>query len=214
MSLPGKLRNYRQHAPLLASILLLCAFAIYLAAQVEQWLETTRAPVPTDVSGRDFGGMDGPDLQRLEILFGSTAPAGAYAPATAPSDLILRGSFVHLEPQRSSAIIQVEGQPPRLYWRGEELQSGVSLHSVYPDHVELLRNGTVEVLRFPTVSSPTYVPDEPADMPYQDEQPYATPAADDTQQMQQQMDALRQQLEEAVNQPETEPSNDQPMEDD
>ena len=32
--------------------------------------------------------------------------------------------------------------------------------------------------------------------------------------MQQQMDALRQHLEEAVNQPDAAPSNDQPMEDD
>ncbi len=85
---------------------------------------------------------------------------------------------------------------------------------MFPDRVELLRNGTVEVLHFPQVRSPSYIPDEPADVSYQEEVPYAEPQDEETQQMQQQMDALRQQLEEAVNQPDAAPSNDQPMEDD
>ena len=42
---------------------------------------------------------------------------------------------------------------------------------MFPDRVELLRNGTVEVLHFPQVRSPSYIPDEPADVSYQDEVP-------------------------------------------
>jgi len=49
--------------------------------------------------------------------------------------------------------------------------------------------------------------------PYQDQPPYAEPPDEETQLMQQQMDALRQQLEEAVNQPDAAPANDQPTED-
>ncbi|WP_326429964.1 type II secretion system protein N [Stutzerimonas frequens] len=211
MPLPGKLRNYRQHVPLLASIVLLCIYAVYLATRLEQWLDLSRAPAPADIYEQNVGGASGPDMQRLEILFGSAAPSDAYAPSAAASGFTLRGSFVHMEPERSSAIIQVDGQPPKLYWQGQGLQDGVSLHKVYPNHVELLRNGTVEVLHFPETRSPAYVPNEPT---YQEETANGELATDESQLMQQQMDALRQQLEEAVIQPDAAPSNDQPMEDD
>ncbi|MCQ4297556.1 secretion protein [Pseudomonas stutzeri] len=214
MPLPGKLRNYRRYAPLIISVLLLCLFAVYLATQIEQWMTLSRAPAPADIYEQGAGNPGGPDMQRLEILFGSAAPSDTSAPSATASGFTLRGSFVHIEPQRSSAIVQVDGQPPRLYWHGEELSGGVSLHKVYPDRVELLRNGTVEVLHFPQVRSQSYIPDEPIDTTYQDEEPYAEPSDEETQLMQQQMDTLRQQLEDAVNQPDTTPANDQPMEDD
>lgn len=214
MPLPGKLHSYRRYVPLFFSAVLLCLFAFYLATQIEQWAQLTRAPAPADLYEDQAASLGRPDMQRLEILFGTTAASETYTPTAAASGFTLRGSFVHAEPQRSSAIVQVDGQPPRLYWQGEELSSGVSLHRVFPDRVELLRNSTVEVLHFPQVRSPSYIPDEPADVSYQDEVPYAEPQDEETQQMQQQMDALRQQLEEAVNQPDAAPSNDQPMEDD
>ena len=214
MPLPGKLRNYRRYAPLIISTVLLCLFAVYLATQIEQWMTLARAPAPTDIYEQGTGNPGGPDMQRLEILFGSAAPSDTFAPSAAATGYTLRGSFVHIEPQRSSAIVQADGQPPRLYWQGEALSDGVSLHKVYPDRVELLRNGTVEVLHFPQIRSPSYIPDEPTDMSYQTEAPYAEPPDEETQLMQQQMDTLRQQLEDAVNQPDAPPANDQPMEDD
>jgi len=214
LPLPGKLRNYRRYAPLIISTVFLCLFGVYLAMQIEQWMSLSRAPAPTDIYEQGSGNLGGPDMQRLEILFGSAASSDSYASTAAASGFTLRGSFVHREPQRSSAIVQVDGQPPRLYWQGEELASGISLHRVYPDRVELSRNGTVEILQFPQVRSPSYIPDELTDASYQDESPYAEPPDEETQLMQQQMDALRQQLEEAVNQPDASPANDQPMEDD
>jgi len=214
LPLPGKLRNYRRYAPLTISTVLLCLFAVHLATQIEQWMTLSRAPAPTDIYEQGTANPGGPDMQRLEILFGSAAPPDALAPSAAASGFTLRGSFVHVEPQRSSAIVQVDGQPPRLYWQGEELSGGVSLHKVYPDRVELLRNGTVEVLHFPQIRAPSYIPDAMSDTSYQDEAPYAEPSDEETQLMQQQMDALRQQLEDAVNQPDAAPANDQPMEDD
>lgn len=214
MPLPGKLRNYRRYTPLIISTVLLCLFAFYLATQIEQWMTLSRVPAPADIYEQGGGTPGGPDMQRLEILFGSPAPSDTVAPSAAASGFTLRGSFVHAEPQRSSAIVQVDGQPPRLYWQGEELASGVSLHKVYPDRVELSRNGTVEVLHFPQTRSPSYIPDELGDTSYQDEAPYAEPPDEETQLMQQQMDTLRQQLEDAVNQPDATPANDQPMEDD
>lgn len=214
MPLPGKLRNYRRYAPLIISTVFLCLFGVYLAAQIEQWISLSRAPAPADVYEQGAGNLGGPDMQRLEILFGSAASSDSYATAAAASGFTLRGSFVHREPQRSSAIVQIDGQPPRLYWQGEELASGVSLHRVYPDRVELSRDGSVEILRFPQVRSPSYIPGELNDASYQDEATYAEPPEEETQLMQQQMDALRQQLEDAVNQNDAPPANDQPMEDD
>lgn len=213
MPLPGKLRNYQRYAPLIISTVLVGLFAFYLAMQIEQWMTLSRAPAPAAIYEQGAGNPAGPDMQRLEILFGSSAPSDTFTPSTVASGLTLRGSFVHVEPQRSSAIVQVDGQPPRLYWQGEELSDGVSLHKVYPDRVELLRNGTVEALHFPQIRSPSYIPDELSDTPYQDEASYAEPPDEETQLMQQQMDTLRQQLEDAVNQPDASPANDQPMED-
>ena len=45
-------------------------------------------------------------MQRLEILFGTTAASETYTPTAAASGFTLRGSFVHAEPQRSSAIVR------------------------------------------------------------------------------------------------------------
>ncbi|EXF47160.1 secretion protein XcpP [Pseudomonas sp. BAY1663] len=213
MSLPGKLRNYRPPVPWIISALLLCAFAVYLAMQIQHGLHLVRASAPTGGGEQAFGNFARPDLQRLETLFGSAAPAPGYAPSASDIGLTLRGSFVHAEPQRSSAIIQLEGQPPRLYWQGEALDSGISLHAVYPDRVEILRNGHVETLHFPQVRPTTYIPDEPPEA-YLDEQSPAESQTEDAQLMQQQMDALRQQLEEAVDQTDPAPANDQPTEDD
>ena len=75
-------------------------------------------------------------------------PEARAAPATRLG-LTLQGSFVNPDPRRSSAIIQAAGAPPRHYRPGQELESDVRLHAVYPDHVEIERNGSLETLHFP-----------------------------------------------------------------
>jgi len=199
---------------MLASVLLLCIFAVYLATQIEQWLRLTQSAGPTGGGEQLAGNPAQPDLQRLELLFGSSAASADQAPPAAASGLTLRGSFVHAQPQRSSAIIQPDGQPPRLYWQGEELESGVSLHTVQADRVQILRNGRIETLHFPSMRSAGALPDEPPVPAYAEEQPAAEQQDEETRQMQQQMEALRQQLEEAVNQSGDQTSDYQPMEDD
>lgn len=193
MSLPGPLRNLRQYGPTVISALLLCLFGVYLAGQIRTWLDLDRAPLaPTSSSVTETSTL--PDPQQLDVLFGSS-PAPESAAPTSAAGLTLHGSFVHADPARSSAIIQFDGQPPQLVWQGQELQSGMSLHSVHPDHIQILHNGRLETLRFPAVRSTRFVQEDAPEPAYE-------PAGDaGTEEMQQQMEALRQQLEGAASPP-------------
>jgi len=207
---PAALQNVRQHAPVIVSAVIVVLFGLYLAGQVREWLQLTRAPAAATANSSQPAGV-APDLQRMESLFGTPATAGQpYASEASNSDLTLLGSFVHADPARSTAIIQLSGQPPQLYRIEQELESGVRLHSVHPDRVEIMRGGRVESLYFPSVRSVTAVPDnlpdysEPAEMDQPDPQ---------AEMLQQQMEALRQQMEGANSPPETLPSDEQPTED-
>lgn len=190
--LPGPLRNYRQHTPLALSALLVCLFGFDLASQIKTVWQLSRAPLTAEVSPPAVSATGSSDPSRLDAVFG-TPPALQSSATTSAAGVTLHGSFVHADPGRSSAIIQIDGQPPQLVWQGQELQSGVVLRGVHPDHVQLMRDGQIERLDFPAVRSPVFVPDEAP-------QPYETEDAGD-EEMQKQMEALRQQLENAVSPP-------------
>lgn len=194
---------------MIISAAIVVLFGIYLAGQISEWLQISQAPSETPSENNQPAGV-APDLQRMESLFGT--PTGqSYTPEASSSDLTLLGSFVHADPARSTAIIQLSGQPPQLYRIDEELSSGIQLKSVHPDRVEISRGGRVESLYFPTVRSVTAVPDnlpdysEPAEMNQLDPQ---------AEMLQQQMEALRQQMEGANSPQETMPSDEPPTEDD
>lgn len=209
LAFPAALQRIRPHAPILVSALVVVVFGLYLAAQVADWLQLIREPAEQPVGEAQPVGVV-PDLQRMSTLFGTPANS-AYTPDTAHSDLTLLGSFVHADPARSTAIVQLSGSPPQLYRVGEELQSGLSLKSVHPDRVEIQRNGRIENLFFPTTRAVTAVPDNLPD--------YSEPAPMDAidpqaEMLQQQMEALRQQMEGSAESPETLPTDEQNMEDD
>ena len=205
MSLPDVLRRYRQYLPILLSIALLGLFALYLGGRINEWLVLTRAPAGS-ADAQQATPLASPDMEHLQRVFGTPILATQAAGPSVASNLTLHGSFVSADPARSSAILQLDGQPPRLLFTGEALEQGVTLHKVSADGVQIMRNGRIEQLAFPKSRSPAYAPEMPA------------PAADvpdaETEQMQQQMEALRQQLEQAIDQPQGTPPNDQPMEED
>jgi len=207
---PAALQNVRQRAPLIVSAIIVVLFGFYLAGQVGEWLQLTRAPTAATAQNNQPAGV-APDLQRMENLFGTPAAQGpSYASGASNSDLTLLGSFVHADPAQSTAIIQISGQPPQLYRVEQALETGVTLHSVHPDRVEVMRSGRVESLYFPSVRSVTAVPDDLPD--------YSEPAAMEqpdpqAEMLQQQMEALRQQMEGANSPPDTMPSDEQPTED-
>lgn len=207
---PAALQNIHQRAPLIVSALIVLLFGLYLAGQIREWLQLTQAPATDTVEADQPAGV-APDLQRMERLFGtSTTSDPVYAPGTSSSDLTLLGSFVHADPTRSTAIIQINGQPPQLYGVEQKLEQGVRLYSVHPDRVEISRGGRIESLYFPSTRTATAMPDTLPD--------YSEPAATDqpdpqAEMLQQQMEALRQQMEGVNDSPEALPSDEQPTED-
>ncbi|MFC3607103.1 type II secretion system protein N [Stutzerimonas tarimensis] len=178
---------------MLAGAAVLCLFFILIGWQLNAWMELTRSS--RDATNRPIPSIDTiPDLERLGVLFGTPHIAESDVTFDGESDMVLHGSFVHADPQRSSAIIQHGPEAPRLFRPGDALSSGLRLQGVYADRIEILRNGRAEVLRFPKPGEAVYFPEsEPAyaEPPAYTEAPYE-PAEPD---LRQQMDALRQQLE-------------------
>lgn len=207
---PAALQKVRQHAPAIVSAAIVVLFGLYLAGQISEWLQLTQSPPTAAADSRQPAGV-APDLQRMASLFGNPASSGeSYAPGASNSDLTLLGSFVHADPARSTAIIQLSGQPPQLYQVEQQLEPDVRLHSVHPDRVEILRGGRIEGLYFPSVRSASAVPDNLPDYSEPTEMEALDPQAE---MLQQQMEALRQQMEGAESPTEFMPSDEQPTED-
>jgi len=208
LAAPAALQRLRQHAPLILSAAIVVLFALYLADQISDWRALTREPVTSAVDAGNPAGA-APDLSRMETLFGT--PTGqAYTPDASNSDLTLLGSFVNADPARSTAIIQLDGNPPQLYRVDQELEQGVRLHSVMPDSVEILRGGRIESLHFPTTRTAAIVPDNLTDYSDPAQQAQPDPQAE---MLQQKMEALRQQVEGSDSTPDTPPSDEPPTED-
>lgn len=205
LAFPTALHKANRHAPLIASAVIVVLFGLYLAGRINDWLQLERTPpVPTADNSQPAGVA--PDIQRMESLFGA-APEHTHTGTFSGSELALHGSFVHADPLRSTAIIQRAGQPPQLYRIGEELEPGLSLHSVHPDRAEVLRDGRIETLHFPSTRPTTALTDYSEDaMPAEQPDPQA--------QMLQEMDALRQQMEGIATPPENAPADQPSTEDD
>lgn len=208
-------RRLQQHAPTLVGILLILAMSVSLAWQTVDWMRLLRAPAPTvSVAPQAVQAMPAPE--QLAALFGPARPTAASDAAPPATDLRLTlvGSFVHADPQRSSAIVQREGGKPQRYAVGSELQPGIRLHGVYRDRIELERNGRLETLPFPSRSqaqagrgySPPSEPSADLDQLHNLEEENAAL-------LRERMEALRQQMEAGNPMPGAEPT-DQPMESD
>jgi general secretion pathway protein C len=92
-------------------------------------------------------------------LFGDAAPAvgDGNAPQTA-AQLVLAGVLAVPDPKRGLAIIGPSAAAARLYTVGGAVPGGVSLYSVYPDHVLLERGGAIESLQLPKKLAPPSAP--------------------------------------------------------
>lgn len=194
MASSAMLQRFQQRLPLLLSAVVVVAFGAYLAMQINDWLAITRTPVEARDDAAAVAGV-APDLQRMETLFGAPPPLQVPASSLSRVDLTLHGSFVHAEPERSIAIIQRAGGVPELFHPGDELDSGLSLQTVYADRVELLRNGSLETLYFPVTHSAPLLPEDLSNF----NEPAPSPSTEGSQNpdsaLLQQMEALRQQLE-------------------
>ena len=186
MAFHTALHKANRNAPLIVSAVLVVLSGLYLAVRIADWIQLERT-TPTAINSDTQVTHATPDPQRLEGLFG-TSPSPSPSEAASSTELSLHGSFVHADPIRSTAIIQRTGQPPQLYQIGEQIEPGLSLQSVYPDRVDVLRNGQIETLLFPS-SRPSAPPPDASEQAAPVEQP--DPQA---QMLQQQLDALHQQM--------------------
>lgn len=215
---------------LLLGTALVIAMSISLAWQTAAWLRLLREQ-DSSVATASAPSTQPPSVDNMQRLFGSASLAGDGPPPATSLRLTLHGSFVHNDPQRSSAIIQREGSKPQRFGLGQELDSGVKLHAVYRDRVELERNGRLESLPFPASrsagTSTNVDPNENegggygAPPPYEDNQPPADAGdplsglqEENADMLRQRMEALRQQMEAAGSLPPPDAPTDQPMESD
>lgn len=204
MAFPTQHR-FHQYAPLLVSAAIVVLFGLYLASQINDWLRLTRAPA--EVAGaREPAAQAAPDLARMELLFGTPPGNAVYSPPLSSSSVALLGSFVHSNPERSTAIIQVGGNPPQLYRINDELEPGVRLHGVHADRIDLARGEALESLFFPAMRDPRMTDQAPL---YQE--PAAPSGQADPEQLRLQLEMLRQQIEQSAG---AAPSAEQPTEDD
>lgn len=205
-------RWLQRHATTLLGLALVIAMSISLAWQSADWLRLLRAPVPASDNSDNALPIA---AQNPEIgqLFGSSNAASDSPPPTTNLRLTLLGSFVHADPQRSSAIIRSEGSSAQRYSINSEISSGVRLHSVAADHVELIRNGRRERLSFPLHSSAA------GNLQSHTQEVMADPVdqlselqSDDLSQLRERMEALRQQMQDSGSLPDTVDPTEQPTE--
>ncbi|HLT03487.1 MAG TPA: type II secretion system protein N [Pseudomonas sp.] len=148
MSRFGNAHWWSSQAPVLLGIALLLGTAIHLAWRGVAWLDVLRhEPAVSVPAPRATAASLAP--RHLADLFGPPPRTEPAAPPATRLRLMLHGSFVHADPARSSAIIQGDGGPARLLTVNGLLEPGVRLHAVYPDRVEIERNGQLETLAFP-----------------------------------------------------------------
>jgi general secretion pathway protein C len=201
-----------RHATTLTGLALVTAMSVSLAWQSADWLRLLRAPATA--SNNSTNSLPAAATSpAIDQLFDSSAASAGPAPNTSLR-LTLLGSFVHANPQRSSAIIRSEGSTAQRYTIDSEISSGVRLHSVAADHVELLRNGRRERLSFPlhSTSAGDLQSTTPEVMADPVEQLSEMESADQSQ-LRARMEALRQQMQDSGSLPTTAPPTEQSTED-
>ena len=212
MQLTAPQRWLQRQATSLAGIVLILAMSISLAWQSADWLRLLRAPVAASSNSASEAPVAAVNPEIGQLFGTSSAATDGPAPST-NLRLTLLGSFVHADPQRSTAIILSEGSTAQRYSVNSEISSGVRLHSVAADRVELMRNGRRESLSFPLNSSTagslqSNTQDATADPLEQ----LSEMESDDLSQLRERMDALRQQMQDSGSLPETAEPTEQPME--
>ncbi|MDH4611988.1 hypothetical protein E8F12_25995 [Pseudomonas sp. BN102] len=202
----------QRHAPALGGALLVLAMGASFAWQTVQWLRLVDARAEaSEQAGASLASAQ--PLQNLEPLFG---PAPVAQPSGPPPSTNLRltllGSFVHAGPDKSIAIIQYEGGKPRRFTAGDEITSGVKVHAVYRDRVEIERNGRLESLSFPPPRSRFTAVGGSSQEPSADViDELSGLQEDNAAELRERMEKLRQQMEDPDSVP-VDPSTEQPQE--
>ncbi|MCE5364798.1 secretion protein XcpP [Pseudomonas anguilliseptica] len=186
--------------------------SVSLAWQSADWLRLLRTPAKTTETSAHSAQTT---AQPTEIgqLFGTSSVANDSPAPNTTLRLTLLGSFVHADPQRSSAIIRSEGSSAQRYTINSEISSGVRLHAVAADRVELLRNGRRESLSFPISNSATSsLQSSTSEVAADPLEQLSELESDDLVQLRERMDALRQQMQASGSVPDSPEPTEQPTE--
>lgn len=214
MPLSAPHRWLQQHATTLAGLTVILAMSLSLAWQTTDWLRLLRTPVTSSSPVPSAPAAASADPQISQLFGNGAAASTAAAPATSLR-LTLLGSFVHADPKRSSAIIRSEGNAAQRFTIDSEVASGVRLHAVAADHVELLRNGHRESLSFPLSQSQDGASSYSSSVsPDAALEQLSEMEDDNLVQLRERMDALRQQMETAGTVPADAEPTEQPTEND
>ncbi len=193
MSVPETLRRLLHNAPTVLGVLLILLISLSFATQTIDWLQLNRTQA-TVQSSETSELANEPALDSIQTLFGPARVTQDSAPPATNLRLTLRGSFVHNDAGRSSAIIQREGNKPQRYAIGTEIDKGIRLHAVYRDRVEIERNGRLETLMF-SKHKGVQGSSQPSNDNAVDQ--LSTLQQQDEEQVRERMEALRQQMENA-----------------
>lgn len=205
-------RWLQRHATTLVGLALVTAMSVSLAWQSADWLRLLRTPAKTTETSAHSTQTT---AQPTEIgqLFGTSSVANDSPAPNTTLRLTLLGSFVHADPQRSSAIIRSEGSSAQRYTINSEISSGVRLHAVAADRVELLRNGRRESLNFPISNSATSsLQSSTSEIAADPLEQLSELESDDLVQLRERMDALRQQMQASGSVPDSSEPTEQPTE--
>lgn len=146
----------RQHGVTTLCLLLVVGMTLSLTRQSVEHLRLLRSPPAEQGAAAPNSAPRPSSPEQLQRLFGSPlAAAGEQVAPPTRQQLTLLASFVHPDAQRSAAIIQIAGTPPRRIAVGAQVNASTRLHAVRPDHVVLERNGLRESLSFPASRSPS-----------------------------------------------------------
>lgn len=212
MPLPAPHHWLQRRTTTLLALVLITAMSASLAWQTANWLRLLSTPVAANAAAENK--TPGTALTpQIGQIFGNTA-ANNDGPAPKTNlRLTLLGSFVHADPQRSTAIIRSEGSPAQRYTLDSEISSGVRLHSVAADRVELMRNGRRESLSFPlSDSAATVLQSSTTNMSNDTIEQLSDMQTDDLSQLRERMDALRQQMQDTAGLPGSAEPTEQPTE--
>jgi general secretion pathway protein C len=205
-------RWLQRHATTLVGLALVTAMSVSLAWQSADWLRLLRPPAkPAETSAHSTQTAAQPT--EIGQLFGTSSVANDSPAPSTTLRLTLLGSFVHADPQRSSAIIRSEGSSAQRYTINSEISSGVRLHAVAADRVELLRNGRRESLSFPISNSATSsLQSSTSEVAADPLEQLSELESDDLVQLRERMDALRQQMQASGSVPDSPEPTEQPTE--
>lgn len=120
--------------------LVTAALVLVLAWLLAAWTWVFLAPQPASAPAPGAGGID---LAAVAKLFGAAAPAGSATPGAGTSGLRLKGVIAPTPASIGSAVFNAGGKDIAVALGGE-VQPGVQLVAVEPDHAVILRSGVRE----------------------------------------------------------------------